>query len=68
MYLYIFTEVLCDYTSGTACIAAESHQEACEIFLENFPDTFDDLSKYKELPLSDSCIWKGVVHYQYGGS
>jgi hypothetical protein len=68
MYLYVFAQVLCHYASGTACIAAESHQEACEIFLENFPDTFNDLSKYKELPLSDSYTEKGVVHYQYGGS
>jgi len=67
MKLYVFNEVLCS-NKWVAFIAAESHQEACEIFLENFPDTFNDLSKYKELPLSDSYTWKGVVHSRYGGS
>jgi len=67
MKLFIFDKVLCDYTDGCACIAAESHQEACEIFLKCFTSSSSDLSSYQVLPLADSYTEKHVVHYKYGG-
>jgi len=70
--LYLINEVLSDYTSGMAVIAAPSLERCKEIFTEEF--NFDDIGEF------DSAIKdgnykvienvnhdEGVVSYVYGG-
>lgn len=74
MNLYIFNDVLCDYTSGMAVIAASSLERACELFAEEFgffQSTLDELDEaikagsYTVLSVVDR--EEGVVDYVYGG-
>ena len=76
--LYIIEEVLSDYTSGMAIIAAPSLERCKELFIEEFVDDSYDETKF--VPEFDSAITdgaykviegvdhiEGVVSYVYGG-
>jgi hypothetical protein len=74
MNLYIFKNVLFDYTPGMAVIAASSLERARELFAEEFGfsqsalDEFDEAIKnesYTVLSVVDR--EEGVVDYVYGG-
>ena len=79
MNLYILNDVLYDYTSGMAVIAAESMEQCGQIFIEKF-GTGSDYSKLKsnkerqrEFDTADFKVIEnvnhpaGVVSYVYGG-
>jgi hypothetical protein len=69
MNLYILNEVLSDYTSGMAVIAAESKAHACELFIKEFGEYYaEDLNKYAEFTVIEGVNHPaGVVQYVYGG-
>jgi hypothetical protein len=69
MNLYIINEVLSDYTSGMAVIAAESKEHCRELFIEEFgeyyADCFDKDAKFTVIEGVNHVA--GVVDYVYGG-
>ena len=80
MNLYILNDVLYDYTSGMAVIAAESMEQCNHIFIEQFGRSGDtDYAKtrneefQKEFDTADVKVIEnvnhpaGVVSYVYGG-
>jgi len=72
MNLYIINEVLSDYTSGMAVIAAESKEQCRELFIEEFGEYYaEDFDKYAEFTVingvNDPELAVGVVEYVYGG-
>jgi hypothetical protein len=82
MNLYILNDVLYDYTSGMAVIAAESMEQCNQIFIEKFGrsgDFVNDYAKARNEELQrefDTAYFKvienvnhpaGVVSYVYGG-
>jgi len=69
MNLYIINEVLSDYTSGMAVIAAESKEHARELFIKEFGEYYaKDFDKYAEFKVIEGVNHPaGVVDYVYGG-
>jgi hypothetical protein len=69
MNLYIINEVLSDYTSGMAVIAAESKEHCRELFIEEFGEYYADcFDKYGEFTVIEGVNHPaGVVDYVYGG-
>ena len=72
MNLYIINEVLSDYTSGMAVIAAESKEHCRELFIEEFGEYYaEGFDKYAEFTVingvNDPELAVGVVEYVYGG-
>jgi hypothetical protein len=69
MNLYIINEVLADYTSGMAVIAAPSKERARELFIEEFGEYYaEDFDKYAEFTVIEGVNHpEGVVQYVYGG-
>jgi hypothetical protein len=69
MNLYIINEVLSDYTSGMAVIAAESKEQCRELFINEFGEYYaDGFDKYGEFTVIEGVnVPAGVVQYVYGG-
>ena len=69
MNLYIINNVLSDYTSGMAVIAAESKEQCREFFIKEFSEYYaDEFDKYAEFKvIEDVKHPAGVVAYEYGG-
>jgi hypothetical protein len=69
MNLYIINEVLSDYTSGMAVIAAESKVHARELFIAEFTEYHaEEFDKYAEFTVIEGVNHAaGVVQYVYGG-
>jgi hypothetical protein len=69
MNLYIINEVLSDYTSGMAVIAAESKEQCREFFIKEFADyyakEFDTCAEFTVIEGVNHPA--GVVQYVYGG-
>jgi len=68
MKLFIINEVLFDYTSGMAVIAAESKEQCREIFIKEFEyhaKEFDTCAEFTVI--EDVKVAAGVVQYVYGG-
>jgi len=69
MNLYILNEVLSDYTSGMAVIAAESKDHARELFIDEFGEYHaKDFDEYAEFTVIEGVNHPaGIVSYVYGG-
>jgi hypothetical protein len=69
MNLYILNEVLSDYTSGMAVIAAESKDAARAIWIEKFGAYHaDDFDKYAEFTVIEGVNHPvGLVAHVFGG-
>jgi hypothetical protein len=69
MNLYILNEVLSDYTSGMAVIAAESKAHARELFIAKFGEyNAKDFDEYAEFTVIEGVNHPaGVVKYVFGG-
>jgi hypothetical protein len=69
MNLYILNEVLSDYTSGMAVIAAESKAHARELFIAKFGESnAEDFDEYAEFTVIEGVNHPaGVVKYVFGG-
>jgi len=70
MKLFIINEVLSDYTSGMAVIAARSKDEAREYFIAEFGEYHaDDFDEYGIFTVIENVGLDegGVVSYVYGG-
>ena len=69
MNLYILNEVLSDYTSGMAVIAAESKAHARELFIAEFSEYHaKDFDEYAEFTVIEGVNHPaGVVKYVFGG-
>jgi hypothetical protein len=69
MNLYIINEVLSDYTSGMAVIAAESKEQCREFFIKEFSEyhaeEFDRCAEFTVIEGVNHSA--GVVNYVYGG-
>ena len=69
MNLYIINEVLSDYTSGMAVIAAESKEQCREFFIKEFSEyyaeEFDNCAEFTVIEGVNHSA--GVVNYVYGG-
>ena len=70
MNLYIINNVLSDYTSGMAAIAAESKEQCREFFIKEFgawySSEFDEFAEFKIIEGVNHAA--GIVDYVYGGS
>ena len=70
MKLFIIKEVLSDYTSGMAVIAAENKDQCRELFLKEFGEfNAKEFDEYAEFTVIESVGLDeaGVVQYVYGG-
>ena len=69
MNLYIINEVLSDYTSGMAVIAAPNKDRCREIFIKEFTEYYaKGFDKYAEFTVIEGVNHpEGVVDYVYGG-
>ena len=75
MNLYILNDVLYDYTSGMAVIAAESTEQCGQIFIEKFGtgSDYSNKERQREFDTADFKVIEnvnhpaGVVSYVYGG-
>jgi hypothetical protein len=69
MNLYIINEVLSDYTSGMAVIAAESKEQCREFFIKEFTEYHaEEYDKSAEFTVIEGVnVPAGVVQYVYGG-
>ena len=78
MFIFVFEDVLTDYTSGMAVIAAESLRQAQELAHAEFGGRFDTLEQFLEdddgegFRRETACyptqgVSAGVLHYVYGG-
>ena len=69
MNLYILNNVLSDYTSGMAVIAAESKEQCREFFIKEFSEyhanEYDNSAEFTVI--EDVKHPAGVVAYEYGG-
>ena len=69
MNLYIINNVLSDYTSGMAVIAAESKEHCREFFIKEFSeyhaDEYDNSAEFTVIEGVNHPA--GVVEYVYGG-
>ena len=70
MKLFILNNVLSDWTSGMAVIAAESKEQCRELFIkevgEYYADEFDNCAKFTVIE-SVGLDEAGVISYEYGG-
>ena len=70
MKLFIINNVLSDYTSGMAVIAAESKEQCRELFIKEFSEyhakDFDEYGKFTVIE-SVGLDEAGVIEYVYGG-
>ena len=70
MKLYILNNVLSDYTSGMAIIAAENMDQCRELFIKEFSEyhavEFDKYAKFTVIE-SVSIEEAGIVDYVWGG-
>ena len=70
MKLFIINNVLSDYTSGMAVIAAENKEQCRELFIKEFSEyhavEFDKYAKFTVIE-SVGLDEAGVVEYVYGG-
>ena len=71
MKLFIINNVLSDWTSGMAVIAAETKQQCRELFIKEFGEyrvnEFDELAMFTVIE-SVSVEEASVISYVYGGS
>ena len=76
MFIFVFEDVLCDYTSGMAVIAAESLRHAQELAHAEFGARFNYLEDFlnEEDGFRDAVaqyptqgVPAGALHYVYGG-
>ena len=70
MHLYILNNVLSDYTSGMAVIAAENMDQCRELFIKEFSEYYaKDFDEYARFTVIESVSIEeaGVVEYVYGG-
>ena len=69
MNLYILNEVLSDYTSGMAVIAAESKEHAREIWIKEFGEYHaSDFDKYAKFTIIEDVKHPaGLVDHVWGG-
>ena len=71
MHLYILNGVLCDWTPGMAVIAAESLDQARELFLAELGDSSYAANEFNEAKVtvinSVGLDEAGIVDYVYGG-
>ncbi len=70
MKLFIINNVLSDYTSGMAVIAAESKEQCRELFIQEFSEYHaDDFDKYGTFTVIENVgvAVAGIVDYVYGG-
>ena len=70
MQLYIINNVLSDYTSGMAVIAAESKEQCRELFIKEFGEYHAvEFDKYAQFTVIESVGLDeaGIVEYVYGG-
>ena len=70
MKLFIINNVLSDYTSGMAVIAAETKEQCRELFIKEFSEyhakDFDEYGRFTVIE-SVGLDVAGVVQYVYGG-
>ena len=70
MKLFILNNVLSDYTSGMAVIAAESKEQCRELFIKEFSEyhavEFDKYAKFTVIE-SVGVEEAGIIEYVYGG-
>lgn len=79
MYMFVFENVLCDYTDGMALIAAPDLQTAQELAFERFGFHWQETTVEQFLdketgfqqptgryPLTEGSL-PGVLHHVYGG-
>ena len=70
MKLFIINNVLSDYTSGMAVIAAETKDQCRELFIKEFSEyharEFDEYARFTVIE-SVGLDEAGVVEYVYGG-
>ena len=70
MHLYILNNVLSDYTSGMAVIAAENMDQCRELFIKEFSEWHaKDFDEYARFTIIESVgiDEPGVIEYVYGG-
>lgn len=72
MNLYVFTDVLCDYTPGMCVIAAETYERAVEIGNAEWGDDHDSDDRFEDAPyaeyrLNEPDLVEGIQDYVYGG-
>ena len=70
MKLFIINNVLSDYTSGMAVIAAENKDQCRELFIKEFGDYADEFDKYATFIVIESVGLDdaAVISYEYGGA
>jgi hypothetical protein len=70
MKLFIINQVLSDYTSGMAVIAAENMEQCRELFIKEFGEYYkNEYDKYAKFTVIESVGLDeaGVISYEYGG-
>jgi len=70
MHLYILNNVLSDYTSGMAVIAAENKDQCRELFIKKFGEwSAKDFDEHARFTIIESVGIEeaGIVEYVYGG-
>jgi hypothetical protein len=70
MKLFIINNVLSDYTSGMAVIAAETKEQCRELFIQEFSEYYaDEYDKYAKFTVIESVGVEeaGIVEYVWGG-
>ncbi len=70
MNLYIINNVLSDYTTGMAVIAAESKEQCREIFVKEFVGDYhaEEFDQYAEFKVIEGVNHPaGMVSYVFGG-
>ena len=66
MKLFVWTEVLCDFTCGMAIVHARDKEAAKRLMEKRFPDYVR-----KQLPFSEVKVYENdeeCAFYKYGGS
>jgi len=70
MKLFILNNVLADWTSGMAVIAAESKEQCRELFIKEFSEyharDFDEFARFTVIE-SVGVEEAGIIEYVYGG-
>jgi hypothetical protein len=69
MNLYVFEDVLVDYTPGMAMVAGENYEDAVELARDQFGDLIEEEEGWKRpvavYPVTG--VKAGVKHYMHGG-